>query len=259
MASPSDTIVIIDEEVTQSFEPGGSRPRRGPRRDYSYQGFDSMIVETNTDEADTTPSRKRKRTKTKELSLDINFKELRKAVDHRIKELQEKNRMFLDELHLEREAHKELQEKNRMLLDELHLEREAHNETQVKNRMLLDELHLERDELHLEREAHKQTQITGRLFFVGTWFASHAQHNLECRKFVHYVENHPQDMSNAFLLQDKTCMRGQTEVADTTYVLSSFNPIFSSLGLGIVSGIMKHNLFYREKTPIERYRMATTR
>jgi hypothetical protein len=69
MASPSDTIVIVDDEVFQSFEPGGSRPRRGPRRDYRYQDFESVIVESNADELDTTPSRKRKRTESKKLSM----------------------------------------------------------------------------------------------------------------------------------------------------------------------------------------------
>jgi hypothetical protein len=70
MASPSDTIVIlVDDEEFQTLEPGGSRPRRGPRRDYRYRDFESMILESNDDEADTTPSRKRKRIETKELSM----------------------------------------------------------------------------------------------------------------------------------------------------------------------------------------------
>ena len=69
MASPSDTIVIDDDEEIHRLEPGSLRPRRGPRRDYRYRDFESMIVESNADKADTTPSRKRKRTKTKELSM----------------------------------------------------------------------------------------------------------------------------------------------------------------------------------------------
>lgn len=69
MASPSDTIIIDDDEEFQSLEPGSSRPRRGPRRDYRYQNFESMIVESNADEAGTTSSRKRKRTETKKLSM----------------------------------------------------------------------------------------------------------------------------------------------------------------------------------------------
>jgi hypothetical protein len=69
MASPSDTIVIVDDEEFQSLEPGVSRPRRGPRRNYRYWDFQSVIVESNADEADTTPSRRRKRTEKKELSM----------------------------------------------------------------------------------------------------------------------------------------------------------------------------------------------
>lgn len=68
MASPSDTIIITDDEELPSLEPGSSRPRRAPRRDYSYRDFESMIVESVADETDTTPSRKRKRTETKEPS-----------------------------------------------------------------------------------------------------------------------------------------------------------------------------------------------
>ena len=62
MASPSDTIVITDDEELSSLE-ARSRPRRAPRRDYSYRDFESMIVEDEM-----TPSRKRKRTETKEPS-----------------------------------------------------------------------------------------------------------------------------------------------------------------------------------------------
>jgi hypothetical protein len=67
MASPSDTIVITDDEELPSLEPGSSRPRRAPRRDYSYREFENMIVKA-VDETETTPSRKRKRTETKEPS-----------------------------------------------------------------------------------------------------------------------------------------------------------------------------------------------
>jgi hypothetical protein len=68
MASPSNTTIIADDEELPSLEPGSSRPRKAPRRDYSYRDFESMIVEAVDDETDTTPSRKRKRTETKELS-----------------------------------------------------------------------------------------------------------------------------------------------------------------------------------------------
>ncbi|KAJ5456084.1 uncharacterized protein N7458_004348 [Penicillium daleae] len=67
MASHSNAIIIPDDEEP-CLEPGSSRPRRFPRRDYSYRDFESMIVEAVDDEADTTPSRKRKRTETKEPS-----------------------------------------------------------------------------------------------------------------------------------------------------------------------------------------------
>jgi hypothetical protein len=67
MASPSDTIIITDDEELPSLEPGSSRPRRAPRRDYSYREFENMIVKA-VDETETTPSRKRKRTETKEPS-----------------------------------------------------------------------------------------------------------------------------------------------------------------------------------------------
>jgi hypothetical protein len=69
MASPSDTIIITDDEQLPSPEPGSSRPRRAPRRDYSYREFENMINEAVNDETETTPSRKRKRTETKEPSL----------------------------------------------------------------------------------------------------------------------------------------------------------------------------------------------
>ena len=68
MASPSDTIIITDDEELLSLEPGNSRPRRAARRDYSHQDFESMIVEAVDDETNTTPSRKRKRTETIGLS-----------------------------------------------------------------------------------------------------------------------------------------------------------------------------------------------
>ena len=68
MASPSDTIIIADDEELPILESGSSRPRRAPRRDYSYPNFENMIVESVDEEADTTLSRKRRRTKTKEPS-----------------------------------------------------------------------------------------------------------------------------------------------------------------------------------------------
>jgi hypothetical protein len=68
MTSPSDTIVITDDEELPSLELGSSRPRRAPRRDYSYREFEDMIVDGVDDETETTQSRKRKRTKTKEPS-----------------------------------------------------------------------------------------------------------------------------------------------------------------------------------------------
>ena len=68
MASPSDTIVVADDEEFPIIEPGSSRPQRAPCRDYSYREFESMIIESVTAEADTTPSRKRRRTETKDPS-----------------------------------------------------------------------------------------------------------------------------------------------------------------------------------------------
>lgn len=68
MASPSDTIVIADDEEFLSLEPGSSRPQRALRRDYSYRDFESMIIESVNADANPTPSRKRRRTETKEPS-----------------------------------------------------------------------------------------------------------------------------------------------------------------------------------------------
>lgn len=68
MASSSDTIIITDDKELPRLEAGSSRPRRAPRRDYSYRDFESMIVEAVDYETDTTPSRKRKRTETEEPS-----------------------------------------------------------------------------------------------------------------------------------------------------------------------------------------------
>jgi hypothetical protein len=36
MASPSNTTIIADDEELLSLEPISSRPRKAPRRDYSY-------------------------------------------------------------------------------------------------------------------------------------------------------------------------------------------------------------------------------
>ncbi|KAJ5960722.1 uncharacterized protein N7479_007872, partial [Penicillium vulpinum] len=66
--SPSDTIIITDNEELLSLELGSSRPRRAPRCDYSYRDFESIIVESVANKTDTTLSRKYKRTETKELS-----------------------------------------------------------------------------------------------------------------------------------------------------------------------------------------------
>ncbi|OQD78930.1 hypothetical protein PENANT_c071G07560 [Penicillium antarcticum] len=102
MASPSDTIIITDDEELPSLEPGSSRPRKAPRRDYSYRNFENMIVEAVADETDTTPSRKRKRTETKEPSSE---RQLNKK-----QRLQEKSRILQDELRQERERHQKTQE-----------------------------------------------------------------------------------------------------------------------------------------------------
>lgn len=66
MASHSDAIIIADDERLPNPEPGTSRPQRGPRRDYSYPDFESLVFTDNV--ADTAPSRKRKRTETEESS-----------------------------------------------------------------------------------------------------------------------------------------------------------------------------------------------
>jgi hypothetical protein len=68
MVSPSNTIIIADDNKFVGLELGSLRPRRVPRRDYSYRNFESIIVEVVDGETDKTLSRKRKRTETKELS-----------------------------------------------------------------------------------------------------------------------------------------------------------------------------------------------
>ncbi|KAJ5447693.1 hypothetical protein N7445_002514, partial [Penicillium cf. griseofulvum] len=111
IASPSDIIIITDNEELPSLELGSLRPRRAPRRDYSYRDFKSIIVELVANKTDTTLSRKRKRTETKEPStLENAFKELRGAVSHKIQRLQEKNRILRDELYQERERHQKTEE-----------------------------------------------------------------------------------------------------------------------------------------------------
>lgn len=53
--------------MTRKFanvETGSARPQRAPRRDYSNQDSESVIVEALDDETNTTLSRKRKRTET---------------------------------------------------------------------------------------------------------------------------------------------------------------------------------------------------
>jgi hypothetical protein len=71
MASHLEAIIIADDEESPGLEPGNSRPRRAPRRDYSYRDFESMIGESVGDEADTTPSRKRKRTEAEQLTAMV--------------------------------------------------------------------------------------------------------------------------------------------------------------------------------------------
>lgn len=68
MASPSNTIIIADDEELLSLEPDSSRPRKAPRRDYSYRDFESMIIGVIDSETDTILSRKRKRAETREPS-----------------------------------------------------------------------------------------------------------------------------------------------------------------------------------------------
>jgi hypothetical protein len=63
MSSPSDTIIITDDEELPSLEASSSRPRTASRRDYSYRDFEAV-----NNAADTTP-RKRKRTETEPSTL----------------------------------------------------------------------------------------------------------------------------------------------------------------------------------------------
>ncbi|PYH76329.1 hypothetical protein BO82DRAFT_208027 [Aspergillus uvarum CBS 121591] len=128
MASPFDTIIITDDEELPSLEPGSSQPRRASCRDYSYRKFENLVVEA-VNETETTPSHKCKRTETKEPSaLDNAFEELRKAVNHKIKQLQEKNRNLRDELHQERERHQkelfQVKEEHQKTQEELSQQRE---------------------------------------------------------------------------------------------------------------------------------------
>ncbi|KAJ5971854.1 uncharacterized protein N7479_001772 [Penicillium vulpinum] len=69
MASYSNRIIIPDDEESPSVEPGSSRPRRYPRRDYRYQEFENLLVEAIDDAPNMMPSRKRKRTETEPSSL----------------------------------------------------------------------------------------------------------------------------------------------------------------------------------------------
>ncbi|KAJ6001658.1 hypothetical protein N7499_008851 [Penicillium canescens] len=109
MASHSDAIIIADDERLPNPEPGTSRPHRGPRRDYSYPDFESMVF--SDDAADTAPSRKRKRTETEESStLDRAFKKLRKALDHDIQQLRQTNIILREDIRLERNGHQKTQE-----------------------------------------------------------------------------------------------------------------------------------------------------
>ncbi|CAG8887486.1 unnamed protein product [Penicillium egyptiacum] len=109
MASRSDAIIVADDERLPNPEPGTSRPQRGPRRDYSYPDFESMVV--NDDAADTAPSRKRKRTETEESStLDRVFKKLRRALDHDIQQLRQSNIELREDIRLERNRRQKTQE-----------------------------------------------------------------------------------------------------------------------------------------------------
>ncbi|KAF9882691.1 hypothetical protein FE257_005523 [Aspergillus nanangensis] len=111
MTTPSSTIIITDDEELPRLEPDSSRPRWVPRGGYSYQDFESSIVEAVDGETDTTPSRKRKRNETKEPSaLDNALEEVRRTVSHEIQRLQEKNRILRDELLQERKNHKKTEE-----------------------------------------------------------------------------------------------------------------------------------------------------
>jgi hypothetical protein len=65
MASRSNTIIIADDEELPNLQPGGSRPRRAPRRNYNYEDSESMFIDAADDE---TRSRKRKRTEKKKPS-----------------------------------------------------------------------------------------------------------------------------------------------------------------------------------------------
>ncbi|KAJ5200380.1 hypothetical protein N7472_005584, partial [Penicillium cf. griseofulvum] len=88
IVSPSDTIIITDNEELLSLELGSLRPRRAPRYNYSYRDFKSIIVELVANKTDTILLYKCKRTETKEPStLENAFKELRGAVSYKIQRL----------------------------------------------------------------------------------------------------------------------------------------------------------------------------
>ncbi|KAJ5521452.1 hypothetical protein N7527_005567 [Penicillium freii] len=111
MASHSDAIIIADDKRLPKPEPGTSRPQRGPRRDYSYPDFESLVFTDNV--ADTAPSRKRKRTETEESStLDRAFKQLRKALDHDIQQLRQTNLILREDIRLERNMHQKTKKRN---------------------------------------------------------------------------------------------------------------------------------------------------
>ncbi|KAJ5768141.1 hypothetical protein N7533_000724 [Penicillium manginii] len=140
MTSPSDTILIDDEEESTSLEPGSSRLRTGARPDYSYQKFENMIDALVDKEGDTTPSRKRRRTETDETSVFVSvshnfhaliflgliiyqeniFKKLGKTVRHKIQQLQDRTQVLQDELRQERKSHRKTQ-------GELYQERQKRN------------------------------------------------------------------------------------------------------------------------------------
>ncbi|KAK9547576.1 hypothetical protein V6Z79_010276 [Aspergillus fumigatus] len=105
MSSPSDTIIITDDEELPSLEAVSPRP--------SYREFESMVLKAVDNEVDAILSRKRKRTETESSALNNAFEELGKEVSrtsHRLKWLEEENLRLRDELHQERENHKKTQE-----------------------------------------------------------------------------------------------------------------------------------------------------
>ncbi|KAJ5291443.1 hypothetical protein N7478_000694 [Penicillium angulare] len=112
MASPSDTIIITDDEELPRTEPGGSRaPRRAPRCDYTYSDYEKLFNES-IDATSTNPPRKRRRTTIDGTSsiVDNAFKKLKRTVGHEIELLQMEVGMLGSELRVEKEKRQKLQE-----------------------------------------------------------------------------------------------------------------------------------------------------